>query len=65
MAYMRVVAHFRSQADPSADALYQTGVIEEKLNKIGDARLIYQQVANEYKESKAAQDANAALARLK
>jgi TolA-binding protein len=65
LAYMRVVAHFKSQPNgPAADALYKTGTIEEKLNKPGEAKLIYNQVINEYKNSKAAEDAKAAVARL-
>ncbi len=39
-------------------------MIEEKLQKPREAHLIYEQVVNEYKGSKAQQDAQAALARL-
>ncbi|HET6249446.1 MAG TPA: hypothetical protein VFE47_17270 [Tepidisphaeraceae bacterium] len=66
MAYMRVVAHFKAQiGGPAADALYKTGVIEEKLSKTREAILIYKQVVNEYADSKAAEQAKAALERLK
>jgi TolA-binding protein len=65
VAYMRVVAHFKSQpGSPAADALYKTGTIEEKLNNVNEALLVYNQVINEYKGTKAEQEAQAAVARL-
>ena len=66
LAYMRVVANFKAQPNaPVADALYKTGVIEEKLQKVAEAETLYKQVIGEFKDSKAAQDAQAALARIK
>lgn len=65
VAYMRVVANFKLQPNsPAADALYKTATIDEKLQKPSDALLIYKQVINEFKETKAAQDAQAAVARI-
>ena len=64
LAYMRVVAHFKTQPQ-AAEALYKTGTIEEKLSKTREAVLIYNQVINEYADSKAAEEAKAAVARLK
>jgi TolA-binding protein len=65
LAYMRAVAHFKSQpGGPAADALYKTGVIEEKLAKTREAVLIYNQVITEYSDSKVAAEAKAAVARL-
>lgn len=65
LAYMRVVANFKSQPTaPVADSLYHTGAIEEKLQKPREAALIYKQIISEFKDSKAAQDAQAALTRL-
>ena len=66
LAYMRVVAHFKSlTGSRAAEALYKTGTIEEKLKKIPEAITIYTQVVNEFKDSAVAKDAQAALARIK
>ena len=66
LAYMRVVAHFKSQPNsPASEALYKTGAIEEKLQKPREALLIYAQVANEYKGTNAAVEAQAAVDRIK
>jgi TolA-binding protein len=65
LAYMRVVANFKSQPSaPIPDALYKTAAIEEKLGKPSEAILIYKQLSSEYKDSKAATDAQAAIARI-
>ena len=65
LAYMRVVAHFKAlPGAPIAESLYKTGEIEEKLQKPSDAVVIYKQIISEYKDSKSAQDAQAALARI-
>ncbi|HZK82179.1 MAG TPA: hypothetical protein VFC46_13950 [Humisphaera sp.] len=65
LAYMRVVANFKSQPTaPVADALYKTAAIEEKLGKPAEAILIYRQVSSEFKDSKAATDAAAAITRI-
>ena len=65
LAYMKVVANFKSQPTaPVADALYKTAAIEEKLGKASEAVLIYKQLSNEYKGTKAEKDALAAIARI-
>jgi TolA-binding protein len=65
LAYMRVVANFKAQPTaPVADALYKTAAIEEKLGKPGEAILIYRQIVSDFKDSKAATDAQAAIARI-
>lgn len=65
LAYMRVVAHFKTlPSAPAADALYRTGVIEENLKSVPEALTIYNQVVNEFKGSTAAKDAQAAINRI-
>lgn len=66
LAYMRVVAHFKSQPNsPAAESLFKTGAIEEKLSKPRQAILVYTQVVNEYKGSPAALQAQAAIDRIR
>lgn len=66
LAYMRVVANFKSvQGAPRvADSLLRTGLIEEKLNNKQEALAIYRQVAAEFKDSPAARQAEQDAARL-
>jgi TolA-binding protein len=67
LAYMRVVAHFKAlPGGHAAEALYKTGVIEEKLKKVREAVLIYNSVIKEFDTSnpEVAKDAKAAVARL-
>jgi len=66
LAYMRVVANFRSAPDAPhvAESLFRTAQIEEKLKKPQDALTIYKQVAAEFKGSPSAQEAAQQVARL-
>jgi len=66
LAYMRVVANFKALSGaPVAESLYKTAAIEEKLRKPDEALLIYRQIVAEFpKDSKTAQDAQAAITRI-
>jgi TolA-binding protein len=68
LAYMRVVAHFKDTPAASAlvvRAMLKTAQIEEKLNDLDGARLLYEQLAAQYPSDPAAAEAKAALQRLK
>lgn len=66
LAYMRVVAHFKSlpQQTAVAEALLKTAVICEELGDPASAEALYQQVARDYATAPAAVLANQNLQRL-
>ncbi len=66
IAYMRVVANFGKTPDAPhiAESLMKTAAIEEKLSKPEEALRIYNDVASNYKDAPAAQDAAGSAARI-
>jgi TolA-binding protein len=67
LAYMRVVAHFRTQ--PSAphvsESLMRTGAVLEEAKLLPDALAAYTAVETDYKDTPQAKDAAAAAARVR
>lgn len=66
LAYMRVAAHGKAANSPRvAPSLLKAAAIQEKLKAYPDALLLYQQVADEYKNTDFAKQAADAVARVK
>lgn len=68
LAYMRVVAHFKSEPAASArvaDALFKAAQLLERSDALTDATRAYQQVVDQYENSTHAPKARQAVARLK
>jgi TolA-binding protein len=67
LAYMRVVAHFKSRpgAPNVAESLLKAGVVLEQAKLLPDALAAYQAVQADYKDSAPAKQAAAAEARLR
>lgn len=67
LAYMRVVAHFKD--DPAkphvADALLKTAGLQERLKALPEALALYEQTAQEFAGTPAAEQAQQGAARLK
>ena len=66
LAYMRVVAHFRSQpqAPRVPEALLRTGAVLERAKLLPDALAAYEAVQAEFKDSPQSKDAAAGAARV-
>jgi hypothetical protein len=66
LAYMRIVAHFKDDADAPhvAEALYKTGAMLEQAKLLPDALAAYQAVQAEHKGAPQAKEAAAAAARV-
>jgi hypothetical protein len=67
LAYMRVVAHFKSQPEAPhvAESLVKAGGVLEQAKMLPDALTAYQAVETDYKESPHAKDAAAGAARVR
>ena len=67
LAYMRVVAHFKNDANAPhvAESLLKTGVMLEQAKLLPDALAAYQAVGNDYRDSPHAKAAAAGAARVK
>lgn len=67
LAYMRVVAHFKNEANAPhvAESLLKTGVVLEQAKLLPDALAAYQAVQTEYKDSPHAKPAAEAAARVR
>jgi TolA-binding protein len=66
LAYMRVVAHFKSQSDAPhiAESLFKAGAVLERAKLLPDALAAYRAVQNDFKKSPHAKEAAAAAARV-
>jgi TolA-binding protein len=66
LAYMRVVAHFKSQPDAPhvAESLFKSGVMLEQAKLLPDALAAYKSVETDFKDSPHAKEAAAGAARV-